>query len=125
MRGSTAQTFLAEAKRRPNLRIETSGTATRLLFDGKRCTGVAFRQGTRDQEIRATREVILCGGTVNSPHLLHISGVGPADHLRAIGVDVVQDLPGVGGNMQDHYAARVSHRARSAISIISLPAAST
>lgn len=117
VRGSTARTFLAEAKGRPNLRIETNATATRLLFEGRRCTGVAFRQGRHDREIRATREVILCGGSVNSPHLLHISGVGPAEHLRGIGVEVVHDLPGVGGNMQDHYVARVSYRARGAISI--------
>ena len=73
-RGSTAQTFLAQAKSRENLRIETEAMATRLLFDGKRCTGVAFRQRGLDHEALAAREVILCGGSVNSPHLLQISG---------------------------------------------------
>ena len=111
-RGSTAQTFLAEAKGRPNLRVETDAQATRLLFEGKRCMGVAFRQGGTDREVRAAKEVILCGGAVNSPHLLQISGVGPAAHLHAIGVEVVHDLPGVGANLQDHYVARISHRAR-------------
>ncbi len=116
-RGSTAQTFLAEAKQRENLRIETAAMATRLLFDGKRCVGVAFRQRGMDREARAAREVILCGGSVNSPHLLQISGIGPAEHLQSIGVAVVHDLPGVGANLQDHYVARVSHRAKNAVSI--------
>ena len=69
-RGSTAQTFLAEAKSRENLRVETEAMATRLLFDGKRCTGVAFRQRGIDHQALAAREVILCGGSVNSPHIL-------------------------------------------------------
>ena len=84
-RGSTARTFLAAAKGRANLRVETEAIATRLLFDGRRCTGVAFRQRGEDRTLTATREVILCGGAVNSPHLLHISGVGPAAHLQSIG----------------------------------------
>ena len=116
-RGSTAQTFLAEAKQRANLRIETDATATRLVLDGKRCIGVAFRQLGMDREARAAREVILCGGSVNSPHLLQISGIGPAEHLQSIGVAVVHDLPGVGANLQDHYVARISHRAKNAVSI--------
>ena len=70
-----------------------------------------------DREARAAREVILCGGSVNSPHLLQISGIGPAEHLQSIGVAVVHDLPGVGANLQDHYVARISHRAKNAVSI--------
>lgn len=116
-RGSTARTFLAEAGKRDNLRIETDAMATRLLMDGRGCVGVAFRQRGIDREARAAREVILCGGAVNSPHLLQISGIGPAEHLQSIGVDVVHDLPGVGANLQDHYVARISHRVRNAISI--------
>jgi choline dehydrogenase len=116
-RGSTAQTFLKEAQGRPNLRVETEALATKLLFEGKRCVGVAFRQRGQDVEARAHKEVILCGGTINSPHLLQISGVGPAAHLQSIGVNVVHDLRGVGGNLQDHYIARVSHRVRGSISI--------
>jgi choline dehydrogenase len=116
-RGSTAQTFLAEARKHENLRIETDALATRLLFDGRRCVGVAFRQRGMDREARAAREVILCGGSINSPHLLQISGIGRAEHLQSIGVNVVHDLPGVGANLQDHYVARISHRARNAISI--------
>jgi choline dehydrogenase len=116
-RGSTARTFLAEARSRSNLHIETDAIATKLLFDGKRCTGIAYRQGGIDKEIKVAREVIVSGGAVNSPHLLQISGVGPAEHLKSIGVDVVLDLPGVGRNLSDHYVIRVSHRVRGAETI--------
>ncbi len=116
-RGSTAQTFLRQARRRPNLRIETNATATRLLLQGRRCTGVAFRRGDITEEVRAAREVIVCAGSINAPHLLQISGIGAAAHLRDIGVDVVHDLPGVGGNLSDHYAVRLVHRVRDLVSL--------
>jgi choline dehydrogenase len=116
-RGSTAQTFLREARGRGNLRVETDATVTKLLFDGKRCTGVAFRQRGADREETAAREVILCGGAVNSPHVLQISGIGPATHLQSIGVPVVHDLPGVGANLNDHYVVRISHRVKNAVTI--------
>jgi choline dehydrogenase len=116
-RGSTAQTFLREARGRPNLRVVTGALATRLTFEGRRCTGVRFRRGGAEEEALAAAETILCGGTVNSPHLLQISGVGPVAHLQSIGVPVVHDLPGVGANLSDHYAARVTHRVRDAVSI--------
>jgi choline dehydrogenase len=116
-RGSTAQTFLKEAHGRDNLRVETNALASKLIFDGKRCVGVLYRQHGASSEVRATREVILCGGAINSPHLLQISGVGPAEHLKSIGVPVVHDLPGVGANLQDHYVARVSHRVKGSTSI--------
>ncbi len=116
-RGSTARTFLAQAKGRANLHVETEAIATKLLFEGRRCVGVAYRQGGQDKAIRAAREVILSGGAVNSPQLLQISGVGPAEHLRGIGVEVVHDLPGVGANLSDHYVARISHRVKNAVSI--------
>ena len=112
-----ATTFLRRARGRANLRIETNARVARLLFDGKRCIGVAFRQGDIMRELRVTREVILSGGTVNSPHLLQISGVGPAAHLKSIGVEVRHDLPGVGANLSDHYCARIAHRVKDAISI--------
>jgi choline dehydrogenase len=116
-RGSTARTFLAQAKGRANLRVETEAVATRLVFEGKRCVGVAIRQRGQERVVRAAREVILSGGAVNSPQLLQISGIGPAEHLRSIGVEVLHDLPGVGANLSDHYVARVSHRVRDAMSI--------
>jgi choline dehydrogenase len=114
-RASTARTFLAEARRRhAHLRVETGALATRLLFDGKRCIGVAFRQGGAERVVKAVREVVLSGGAINSPHLLQISGIGPAARLKTIGVDVVHDLPGVGANLIDHYAVRVAHRVKDA-----------
>ncbi|HVC50739.1 MAG TPA: GMC family oxidoreductase N-terminal domain-containing protein [Stellaceae bacterium] len=116
-RGSTAQTFLREARPRANLKIETEATVTKLLFDGKRCTGVAFRQRGADRKLLVTREVILCGGAVSSPHVLQISGIGPAQHLHQIGVPIVHDLPGVGANLNDHYVVRIAHRVRDAVTI--------
>lgn len=116
-RGSTAQTFLANVEKKENIEVITNALATKLLFNGKRCTGVAFDQGGDRVEIQAAKEVILSGGSVNSPHLLHISGVGPAEHLKSIGVDPLHDLPGVGANLSDHYCCRISHRAKNALSI--------
>src|SRR5215510_9624703 len=109
-RGSTAQTFLREARRRPNLRVETNAQGGKLLFDGKRCTGVEFQRDGSITTVRANREVIVSGGTINSPHILQISGVGPAAHLQSLGIPVVHDLPGVGANLVDHYVIRVVHR---------------
>lgn len=116
-RGSTARTYLAQAKGRANLETVTGAVATKLLFDGRRCVGVAYRRNGVDREVRAAREVILSGGAVNSPHLLQISGIGPGEHLRSIGVAAVHDLPGVGSNLSDHYVTRVSHRVKDLISI--------
>ncbi len=116
-RGSTAQTFLRQARGRPNLRILTDALALRLVVDGKRCTGVEIdRRGLRET-VTARREVIVSSGSVNSPHLLQVSGIGPAAHLNSIGVEVVHDLPGVGANLSDHYATRISHRIKNAVSI--------
>ena len=116
-RGSTARTYLAGARGRPNLIVETNASATRLLTDGRRCTGVAFVQHGVRREAHAAREVVVCGGAVSSPHLLQVSGIGPADHLRSIGVEVVHDLQGVGRNLQDHYVVRVVHKVRDATTI--------
>jgi choline dehydrogenase-like flavoprotein len=117
LRGSTARTFLAQARGRANLKVATDAIATRLLFEGRRCVGVAYRQGGAEHRVRAAREVILSGGAVNSPHLLQVSGIGPAEHLGEIGVAVVHDLPGVGSNLSDHYAVRLTHRVKSAVTI--------
>jgi choline dehydrogenase len=116
-RGSTAQTYLSKVKNKENIQIITNALATKLLFEGKKCIGVAFSQGDKSNEVRANAEVILAGGSVNSPHLLQISGVGSAEHLKTIGVEPLHDLPGVGQNLSDHYIARVSHRAKDAVSI--------
>lgn len=109
-RGSTAQTFLREARRRPNLRVETNAQGGKLLFEGKRCVGIEFQRDGGLAAARANREVIVSCGTVNSPHLLQISGVGPASHLQSLGIPVVHDLSGVGANLIDHYVVRVVNR---------------
>jgi choline dehydrogenase len=116
-RGSTAQTFLKEARKRPNLRVETSAVATGLVMEGARCVGVGFRQGAQQGTARARRELIVSAGTINSPHLLQVSGIGPAARLQALGVDVRHDLPGVGANLSDHYVVRVVHHLKDIISI--------
>ena len=87
---------------RPNLVVETGAQTTRVLFDGKRAVGVEFRQGGALRRLRARREVVLSAGAINSPQILLLSGVGPAQDLQAQGIDVVHDLPGVGANLQDH-----------------------
>lgn len=101
-RHSTAQAYLRPAKHRPNLRVITGAVAERILFDGKRATGVAYRRKGQAQTIQAGREVILSAGAIASPKLLMLSGIGPAEHLKAMGIDVLHDSPGVGGNLQEH-----------------------
>ncbi|MET0839393.1 MAG: GMC family oxidoreductase N-terminal domain-containing protein [Marmoricola sp.] len=101
-RWSVNEAYLKPARERPNLDVETDAFATRILFDGERASGVAYRKNGSEHTASATREVLLCGGAVNSPQLLMISGVGPAAHLREHGIDVVADVAGVGRNLQDH-----------------------
>jgi choline dehydrogenase len=102
-RWSAADAYLRPAMKRENLEVVTHATVLGLELDGARVTGVRYR-GRRPgtQTIRAGREVILAAGAFGSPHLLLLSGIGPADHLRELGVDVRHDLPGVGENLQDH-----------------------
>ena len=108
-RFSAATGFLRPALRRPNLRVETGALALRLEVEGRRVSGVVFRQRGRERRVRAVREVLLAAGAVGSPHLLQLSGIGPAMLLGSLGIPVVHDLPGVGENLQDHYATRVVH----------------
>lgn len=117
LRVSSAAAFLRPALKRSNLKLITSATVTRLLFEGTRAVGVAYRRPKSDvvYEVRALREVIVCSGTVNTARLLQISGIGPKKVLDDIGVECVQELAGVGENLRDHYAARVVMRAKSDI----------
>ncbi|GAA4634874.1 GMC family oxidoreductase N-terminal domain-containing protein [Actinoallomurus vinaceus] len=101
-RWSTADAYLARAKERPNLTVFTDALVTRVVIENGRATGVAYLRGGAEQRAAAGREVILSGGAVNSPQVLMLSGVGPADHLRSFGIDVVVDLPAVGRGLQDH-----------------------
>jgi choline dehydrogenase-like flavoprotein len=100
-RCSTAAGYLGAARGRANLSVRTRAATQRILLDGHRAVGVDFRHHGRLTRAEG-REVIVCGGAINSPQLLMLSGIGPADHLREIGIRVTHDLPGVGANLQDH-----------------------
>ncbi len=106
-RCSTAVGYLKPARGRPNLRIETEALATRILFEGKRAVGVAYRQKGAAHEARAAREVLLCGGAINSPQLLELSGIGAGRRLADLGIPVIHDSPQVGENLQDHLQAGI------------------
>jgi len=102
-RCSAAVAYLNPAKSRNNLEIETEALAARVLFNGRRAVGVEYTQGGQRKAVKARAEVILCGGAINSPQLLELSGVGNPEILRAQNIDVVSALPGVGENLQDHF----------------------
>ncbi len=104
-RWSAARAYLRPAARRENLEIVTGAQVTRVVLDRDRAVGVEYVARGRREVVRAGEEVILAGGTVNSPQVLMLSGIGPADPLGALGVPVAVDLPGVGQNLQDHLAA--------------------
>jgi choline dehydrogenase len=105
-RMSTARCYLEPIRERQNLRIETGALTEAVVLDGKRCTGVRYSIGGNAFEARAEREVVISAGTINSPQLLELSGIGQPDRLRELGVEVRHALPGVGENLRDHYAPR-------------------
>jgi choline dehydrogenase len=106
-RCSAAVGYLRPARRRHNLTVVTDALATRVLLDGRRATGVELRRGGEALQAHAAREVIVSGGSINSPQLLQLSGLGPADLLRSHGIDVVADVPGIGADLQDHMQVRM------------------
>src|SRR3546814_9512775 len=108
-RWSAAVAYLKPAMRRPNLTVWTRALTTRVLIENGRAVGVELAKGRERVEVRAQREVILSGGAINSPQVLLLSGVGPADELKAQGIAVAHDLPGVGKNLQDHLEVYVPH----------------
>jgi choline dehydrogenase len=110
VRWNASKAFLRPASARPNLTVITGAQAERVLFDGKRCTGVAYRREGVPTIARARGEVLLTAGAVNSPQLLELSGVGAGERLRTLGIGVVHDLPGVGENLQDHLQLRMAYR---------------
>jgi choline dehydrogenase len=116
-RCSTAVGYLRPAMHRPNLRVVTGAMTERITFDGRRATGAAFRRDGQLGTATAAREVILCGGAVNSPQLLMLSGIGLQQHLAGFGVAVVQHLPGVGQSLQDHYSAPVKLKSRLPVTV--------
>ncbi len=111
-RCSAAAGYLFPVMDRPNLTVITKARATKILFEGKRATGIAYRVGKKDKTVMAAKEVILCGGAFNSPQLLQLSGVGRPDDIRRHGIDMVHELPGVGQNLQDHLDFILAYKTR-------------
>jgi len=101
-RSSTANAYLRPAMKRRNLTVRTHALATRILFDDKRAVGLRYRRGDALRTVRVRRELLVCGGPINSPQLLKLSGLGPAAELAQHGIALMRDMPGVGENLQDH-----------------------
>src|SRR5437588_6700986 len=116
-RCSTAVGYLRPAMARPNLQVVTEALTEKILFDGHRAIGITFRRGGATWTARAGREIILCGGAVNSPQLLMLSGIGPEAHLAGLGIPVVQNLAGVVQSLQDHYSAPLKLKCRLPITV--------
>src|SRR3954452_37298 len=113
---SAARAYLHPVMDRPNLTVRTFALATKVTFDGTRASGVEYRRGRRSHRVSA-REVILCGGGLNSPQLLQLSGVGNAGELAALGIPVVADVPGVGEHLQDHLEVYIQYGSKQPVSI--------
>jgi choline dehydrogenase len=109
-RCSTAVGYLRQARGRPNLAVVTDAPASRILVEGRRAVGVEYRHGERARTALANREVLIAGGTFNSPQLLQLSGLGPAALLSSFGIPVIADMPGVGADLQDHLQVRMQYR---------------
>lgn len=109
-RCSTAVGYLRPARRRPNLSIVSNALANRILFSGRRAIGIEYRQGDATRVAHASGEVIVAGGSFNSPQLLQLSGLGPAPLLQSLGINVIADMPGVGADLQDHFQVRMQYR---------------
>jgi choline dehydrogenase len=116
-RCSTAVGYLNPARGRANLQIVTGALSEKIIVEGKRAVAVQYRQGGAVKTAQARREIVLCGGAINSPQLLMLSGIGPAAHLAGHGIAIVQDLPGVGQNLQDHYSAPIKLKAKLPVTV--------
>ena len=116
-RWSTARAFLAPARSRGNLRVEVHAQSTGLILEGRRCVGVKYAQNGLSKEVRCNREVILCAGAIQSPHLLELSGIGQPELLKSFGIEPKHELAGVGENYRDHYATRMAWRTRLPITL--------
>ena len=109
-RCSTAVGYLRRARRRANLAVVPHALARRLVFDGRRAIGIEYSQGGSTRIAHARSEIVLAGGAFNSPQLLQLSGLGPADLLKSHGIEIVADMPGVGSDLQDHLQVRMQYR---------------
>lgn len=116
-RWSAADAYLRPAMPRPNLTVQTGAQVTRVRFEKQRAIGVEYWQHGQKHQAHAHREVLLSGGAINSPQLLMLSGIGPADHLRPLGIEVVVDLPGVGRNLQDHLVIAITYACKQPVSL--------
>jgi choline dehydrogenase-like flavoprotein len=117
-RCSAADAFLHPVRKRRNLKVVTLTHATRILFRDRRAIGVAYLHDSHEEIAYAEREVLLCAGAINSPHLLMLSGVGPANELRTHDIEVILDLPGVGNNLQDHPSGKLLARCQQPLSLL-------
>ncbi len=117
VRSSTAGGYLKWAQRRANLKVVSNALATRILFDGRRATGIEYLVGNHKSSARANVGVIVASGAFNSPQLLQLSGVGPASLLRSHGIPVIADVPGVGDDLNDHFSGRIILRCKEPITL--------
>ncbi|HVH74538.1 MAG TPA: choline dehydrogenase [Stellaceae bacterium] len=116
-RCSTAVGYLRPAMTRPNLKVLTHALTEKILFEGRRAVGIAFRHAGESAVARARREVILSAGAIGSPQILMLSGIGPQAHLQSLGIEAVHALPGVGQSLQDHYSAPIKLKCRERITV--------
>ena len=114
---SAARAYLHPVMSRPNLDVETRAFVTKILFEGDRAVGVEYTHHRGAVKRVMAGEVVLCGGAINSPQLLQLSGVGNADELGALGIDVVHDLPGVGEHLQDHLEVYIQYACKQPVSV--------
>jgi choline dehydrogenase len=117
-RVSAATAYLRPALRRPNLELRDQALVHRVVIEDGRATGVDYERGEERRIVRARREVIVCGGAYNSPHLLMLSGIGPAEHLLQMGVTVAADSPGVGNNLSEHATASMEFEAKKPVTFL-------
>jgi len=117
VRASTGYAYLKHTRRRPNLTILKHALVTRIIFDGKTATGIQCEVDGQTKIFSAQQEVILCAGSIGSPQLLQVSGIGPRETLAAAGIDLVHELPGVGENLQDHLEFNFQYRCKQPITL--------
>ena len=117
-RHSTAVGYLRAAMRRPNFSAVPFAQVTRLIIEDDRCLGLQFHHDGEMKSARAKREVVLCGGAINSPQLLLLSGIGPADHLAEFGIPLVHDLPGAGQHLMDHIQVPLAYHCKAPVSLV-------